>query len=110
MNSVTDLLSFTGFVLGMQQTAVNPPAFAAAVPAVMVSLYSYPGSRRCTCMSMRPGTTNFPAASMTWAPSDGSEPGLPSFAIFPSVTRRSNFPSTLFAVSMIWPFFINIFM
>ena len=68
MNSVTDRLSFTGFVFGMQQTEVNPPAFAAAVPVAIVSLYSKPGSRRCTCMSMRPGTTSLPAASMTCAP------------------------------------------
>ena len=65
MNSVTERLSFTGFVFGMQQTEVKPPAFAAAVPVAIVSLYSKPGSRRCTCMSIRPGTTSLPAASMT---------------------------------------------
>ena len=32
MNSVMDLLSLTGKVLGMQQMEVNPPAAAAAVP------------------------------------------------------------------------------
>ena len=68
---MTDRLSFTGFVFGMQQTEVNPPAFAAAVPVAIVSLYSNPGSRRCTCMSMRPGTMSLPAASMTWAPFGG---------------------------------------
>ncbi len=30
--------SFTGIVLGMAQTAVKPPAAAAAVPEAMVSL------------------------------------------------------------------------
>jgi hypothetical protein len=30
--------SFTGVVLGMAATAVNPPAAAAAVPVAMVSL------------------------------------------------------------------------
>jgi hypothetical protein len=42
INSVTDRLSFTGLVFGMQQTDVKPPAFAAAVPVAIVSLYSNP--------------------------------------------------------------------
>ena len=33
-------LSFTGWVLAMQQTAVKPPAAAARVPVATVSLYS----------------------------------------------------------------------
>ena len=57
MKRVTALLSFTGRVLGMAATAVKPPAAAAWVPVRMVSLYSSPGSRRWTCMSMRPGVT-----------------------------------------------------
>src|SRR2546425_7872934 len=52
----------------MQQTAVKPPAAAARVPLAIVSLYSWPGSRRCTCMSMKPGHTHVPAASITAAP------------------------------------------
>jgi len=39
----------------MQATAVKPPATAAAVPLATVSLCVWPGSRRCTCMSMKPG-------------------------------------------------------
>ena len=49
--------SFTGTVFGMAQTEVNPPAAAAAVPVTMVSLCDWPGSRRCTCRSMKPGAT-----------------------------------------------------
>ena len=43
---VTDALSFTGVVLGIQQTAVNPPRAAARVPVSIVSDISPPGSRR----------------------------------------------------------------
>ena len=53
---MTFALSLTGVVFGMQATAVKPPATAAAVPVATVSLCSWPGSRRCTCMSMKPGT------------------------------------------------------
>ena len=53
---MTLALSLTGVVFGMQATAVNPPATADAVPVATVSLCSWPGSRRCTCMSMKPGT------------------------------------------------------
>ena len=37
-----------GDVLGMHATAVKPPATADAVPVAIVSLCSWPGSRRCT--------------------------------------------------------------
>src|ERR1051325_1746971 len=61
-------LSVTGSVLGIAQTAVNPPAAAAIAPVAIVSACSKPGSRRCTWMSMSPGATTLPAASMTLAP------------------------------------------
>ena len=60
---MTARLSLTGKVLAMHATAVKPPAAAARVPLAMVSLYSKPGSRRCTWMSMKPGHTTLPAAS-----------------------------------------------
>ena len=53
-----------GSVFGMQATDVTPPARAAAVPVAIVSSSSRPGSRRWTCMSIRPGQTIRPAASM----------------------------------------------
>src|SRR5208337_2153328 len=68
MNRVIDALSLTGWVLGMQQTAVKPPRAAASVPVSMVSEFSWPGSRRCACMSMKPGATISPQASNTSAP------------------------------------------
>src|SRR5262249_61805994 len=55
MYLVTPALSLTGEVFGMHAPAVNPPATAAAVPVATVSLCSCPGSRRWTCMSIRPG-------------------------------------------------------
>src|SRR5258708_7744249 len=63
MNRVTLALSFTGFVFGMQQTAVNPPRAAAFVPVSMVSEDSCPGSRRCAWRSIKPGATICPPAS-----------------------------------------------
>ena len=55
--------SITGFVLAIGQTVVTPPRAAAAVPVAIVSLYSSPGSRKCTCISTRPGITSRPSAS-----------------------------------------------
>ena len=72
---MTALLSFTGRVLGMAATAVKPPAAAAWVPVRMVSLYSSPGSRRWTCMSMSPGVTTRLRASITRRPSAEMVPG-----------------------------------
>ncbi len=65
MNSTVAWVSIGGSVLGMQAIEVNPPARAAAVPVSIVSSSSRPGSRRWTCMSIRPGETILPEASMT---------------------------------------------
>src|SRR5690349_1171479 len=93
ISDVTVALSFTGLVFGMHATAVNPPATAEATPVATVSLCSCPGSRRCTCISMRPGTTPRPAGtSITVAPSTGRS--RPTLAITPSVIRMSNAPSS----------------
>src|SRR6516162_6107041 len=69
MKRVIEALSFTGLVLGMQETAVRPPWAAACVPVSMVSEFSWPGSRRCTCKSINPGATRKPLASNVSAPS-----------------------------------------
>src|SRR6516164_2633510 len=69
MKRVIEALSLTGFVLGMQQTTVKPPCAAACVPVSMVSEFSWPGSRRCTCRSINPGATRKPLASNVSAPS-----------------------------------------
>ncbi len=69
INSVTARLSLGGLVLGMQQTVVKPPAAAARAPETMSSLYSWPGSRKWTWRSTKPGVTTRPEQSMTRAPS-----------------------------------------
>ena len=46
-----------GLVFGMSNTAASPPSTAALVPVGMVSTDLSPGSRRCTCGSIRPGST-----------------------------------------------------
>ena len=45
-NPVNDNQAITEFILGIQQTDVNPPATAAAAPLWIDSLYSKPGSRK----------------------------------------------------------------
>src|SRR5213594_1698883 len=81
-------LSVTGSVFGIAHTAVNPPAAAARVPLAIVSTSSFPGSRRCTCTSTRPGATTLPRTSRTSAPSGDPSP-VPMAATFPSWTRTS---------------------
>ena len=56
--------STTGSVLGIAITAQKPPAAAAAVPVSMSSLYSWPGVRRWTCGSTKPGNAWWPVASI----------------------------------------------
>src|SRR6516164_4314291 len=68
MNRVIEALSFTGWVLGIEHTTVKPPRAAARVPVSMVSEFSWPGSRRCTCRSIKPGATMKPLASNAAAP------------------------------------------
>src|ERR1035441_11034512 len=82
--------SFTGLVLGMQQMDVNPPAAAARDPLSMVSACSNPGSRRCTCISMKPGATIIPVASNTSAFGEerfGATPAIRPSTISTSATR-----------------------
>src|SRR5579863_7634542 len=85
---------------------VNPPAAAARAPVSMVSACSKPGSRRCTCMSMKPGATTIPVASKTCAPwqeRSGATPALRPSTISTSATR-----SVLVAGSITRPFLITI--
>src|ERR1700685_2029081 len=42
------------------------------------------GSVMCTCGSMKPGNTNLPAASTTWAPGGASRPGPIRVIVSPS--------------------------
>ena len=94
---MTPALSLTGSVFGMHATAVNPPATADAVPVATVSLCSCPGSRRCTCMSMKPGTdhearagSRRPRRRRRATPADR---GRPATMRSPSIST-SNVPST----------------
>src|SRR5579864_6573834 len=108
MKRVIEALSLTGRVLGMQQTAVNPPRAAALVPVSMVSEFSWPGSRRWTCMSMKPGATTRPVASKTSAPL--SREIFPGAAISEMVSpsrRMSRTASVLDAGSRTRPFLIR---
>ena len=55
----------SGLVLGISNTAVTPPSTALREPLSRSSLCSRPGSRKCTCVSMTPGSTCRPRASTT---------------------------------------------
>ncbi len=60
MNWIVPALSAGGEVFGMQTTVVNPPAAAAREPVATVSLWVWPGSRKWTWMSTRPGQATQP--------------------------------------------------
>ena len=107
MKRVTEALSFTGFVFGMQQTAVKPPRAAARVPVSMVSDDSWPGSRRCACKSINPGATIRPCASNTSAPAAAIFPGGATSFIFSPSTNTSSAASVLLAGSITRPFLIT---
>ena len=106
MNWVTLAWSLTGSVLGMQATAVKPPATADAAPVAIVSLCSCPGSRRCTCMSMRPGVTTQPADVDDLRRAGPAGPS-PTAAITPSSMSTSRVPSIPLTGSTTRPPFSN---
>src|SRR5271154_557464 len=105
MPRVTDALSFTGCVFGMQQTAVNPPRAAARVPVSIVSDISWPGSRRWECRSMKPGATIMPWASKISAPS--AERFAPVFEMRSPSSKISRAASVSLAGSRTRPFLIR---
>src|ERR1700730_5185198 len=108
MKRVMEALSCMGLVLGIEQTAVNPPRAAVLVPVSMVSEFSCPGSRRWTCMSMKPGATTRPVASNTSAPfAQEISPGAAVWAIVSPSSRMSRTASVLDAGSMTRPFLIR---
>src|ERR1039458_7263229 len=102
---VTDALSFTGCVFGMQQTAVNPPRAAARVPVSLSSSIRWPGSRRWQRRSMKPGATTMPLASNISAP--GAERFAPIFEIRSPSRSTSSAASVLLAGSRTRPFLIR---
>jgi hypothetical protein len=60
-------VSVGGTVLGMSKTQVTPPAAAAAEPVPKSSFWVIPGSRKCTCTSMQPGSRWRPSRSISRA-------------------------------------------
>src|SRR5690606_22609840 len=84
--------SIGGSVFGIAHTAVKPPARAARAPLAIVSLCSPPGSRRCTCTSMKPGATTSPLTSITSASSGVPSP-VPTASTRPSRRSTSAMPS-----------------
>src|SRR5215471_3995169 len=108
MKRVIEALSFTGLVFGIQHTAVNPPRAAASVPVSIVSEFSWPGSRRCTCMSIKPGATTKPEASKASTPeSTGNLPGGAISLTRPSFSKTSLSASVFEAGSSTRPFLIR---
>src|ERR1700722_16340481 len=102
---VTDALSFTGSVLGMQQTAVKPPRAAERVPVSIVSDISWPGSRRWQCRSINPGATIRPLASKTSA--SGAEILVAIFSIRSPLRSTSCVESLPAAGLSTRPFFMS---
>src|SRR5277367_4008303 len=105
MERVTEALSFTGCVLGMQHTAVKPPRAADCVPVSMVSDISWPGSRKWQWRSMKPGATIIPFASKISAP--GAERFAPVFEMRSPSSKTSSAASVLDAGSRTRPFLIR---
>ncbi len=87
MNWIVPALSAGGEVLGMQTTVVKPPAAAAREPVPIVSLWVWPGSRKCTWMSTSPGQATRPRPSIFRARLRSA--GLSEATIRPSRTKRS---------------------
>ena len=54
-----------GYVSGCSITVVMPPAAADMVPVVKSSRSVWPGSSKCACMSIAPGITTRPDASIS---------------------------------------------
>ena len=97
-------VSIAGLVFAMGTTPVNPPWAAARMPVIRSSLYSWPGSRKCTCTSTMPGTRYLPAQSFTRSFS-GSSMSVPTATTRPSRTRTSVTSSIPFCGSITWASF-----
>src|SRR5579884_3172942 len=79
----------TGWVVGMSNTVVVPPAAAPLLPLSKSSLWVIPGSLKWTWESMSPGITDRPVASITIEGLANSSPLAATLAIFPSETKTS---------------------
>ena len=79
-----------GLLLGISITSVYPPEAAALVPHSQSSLYSAPGSKKWVWVSIPPGNTYWPDASMTSSAST-SQPSCRIAAIFSPFMARHAF-------------------
>ena len=104
MSATVPAVSMAGDVLGMHTTEVKPPRAAAAVPLAMFSFAVCPGSRKCTCRSIKPGQTTRPLTSILSTPGGACfAASAPTAAILPSEIRTSAFASRRLAGSMTRP-------
>ena len=62
-SNISSGLSIGGFVFAMATIVVKPPLAAALAPLAISSLYSKPGSLKCTCTSTNPGAAQSPVQS-----------------------------------------------
>src|SRR5579883_164947 len=90
----------------MAQIVANPPAAAARDPVSIVSACSKPGSRRCTCMSIKPGAATRPVASRTSA-AFATAMFAPTPRMTPSSIHTSATPSRPEPGSMTLPFLMS---
>ena len=67
-----------GTVFGMSKYVVTPPAAAARLSVLMSAFSVSPGSRKCTWLSITPGSTKHPAALMRLSK-------VPSMGLLPSM-------------------------
>ena len=67
-----------GLVFGISNTEVMPPTIAALLPEAKSSVSVEPGSLKCVWVSMQPGRTVSPLASIDWIASSSN---LPIFTI-----------------------------
>ncbi len=98
-----------GLVLGISKKAVTPPMAAPAEPVARSSLWSRPGSRKWTWVSMTPGRMVRPAASNRSAAA--AEPSAPRAAIRPpfdpdiagfEAVRRRHLAARQNKVEIVW--------
>ena len=94
-----------GLVLAIITTVVKPPAAAARAPVWMSSLWVWPGSRKWTWISTKPGATTRPLASISSAPSSLISGAI--LTIFPSWTKTSHTWSKPDLGSITRPFLIS---
>ncbi len=102
-NSTTSRVAIGGSVLGMQATAVNPPHAAARMPVWIVSLCSWPGSRKWTCMSIHPWLTVCPVASHWRTPSGASMRSASARCGRPRMRRSKRWDSPVVASKTVPP-------